>query len=1019
MLMSTKAFAYDLEIEGIRYDVVSFTDLTVKATSLSPDKKGEIKITPSITYGKKTLKVVGLGKKFAMGNKQITSIYIEGIDSISEDAFCDCQNLQTITIGESVKVIDNYAFKNCINIKNVQLGDNISILNEGVFEGCIKLETCSCNKKIDTIGNRAFYKCSSLKELVIPSSTTNIGNSAFAHCNKLEAIEIPDNVTKLGYTVFAGCKNLKTVSLGTGISILHNSFGDCEKLEKIVIKDSKTPLIIDNKTSEQEKYPGDNIRYTTYVVYESLFYCKNIKEAYIGRNLTTKPFCYWVQYSQDYSYSDCKYYVPNPIFSESKIEKVTIGPLVTQLPTFGYTAVEAENSFKGSFENCKNLKTVELLGNNINAIPAKAFKGCSSLQNIVLKNINRIEKNAFEGCLSLDSIVLGKKLSSINTDAFKKCEAIKKIVSYAMTPPVCQSEFESKVYVQAELTIPFESQNTYGSSNLWKKFWNISEGVITQFTQKGIVYEVQEEDTVSTCGNRFKPFAKITIPSTVTYKEHNYIVSSIGPNTFKDCLSEAIEIPNSITSIGEKAFYNFHSTQTKTLIIPNSVKYIGSHAFSESGFVSFELPKDFTDIGNIFSQCRDLEEFKIPYGTTAICDSAFADCSLKKIYIPETVYSIGNYAFYGCDNLKNIDIPNSVTSIGEGAFKDCSDLKEIKLSKNLDAIKDNTFSGCSYLESLTIPTKVSYIGKFAFEWCWRLKEITIPKNVKFIKSHAFYGLSHFHKIKFEGGVPDMEEKAFENTPYLKDMEIGGGGDFPFLIGKHDHCSKYITTKVNGIDVKFNIDYYFGYFKSFPVENLYIGCNLNSKSRYSIYEKERGVYNVTSYDGPFSECANLKKLRIGKEVSKLGPEEQTIKEINGTITAGSFKRCDALDSIFVEATIPPTGAEFSETAYKKAVLIVPEESLEQYKQAKGWKGFYTILTPSTTAIKNIYDNNTDISIKTTNDGVVVLGAEGSFVNIYSISGELVYHINKYHNNAIYLQHGIYIIKVNKKSIKIII
>lgn len=323
------------------------------------------------------------------------------------------------------------------------------------------------------------------------------------------------------------------------------------------------------------------------------------------------------------------------------------------------------------------------------------------------------------------------------------------------------------------------------------------------------------------------------------------------------------------------------------------------------------------------------------------------------------------------------------------------------------------------MESLTIPTKVSYIGKFAFEWCWRLKEITIPQNVKFIKSHAFYGLSHFHKIKFEGGVPDMEEKAFENTPYLKDMEIGGGGDFPFLIGKHDHCSKYITTKVNGIDVKFNIDYYFGYFKSFPVENLYIGCNLNSKSRYSIYEKERGVYNVISYDGPFSECANLKKLRIGKEVSKLGPEEQTVKEINGTITAGSFKRCDALDSIFVEATVPPTGAEFSETAYKKAVLIVPEESLEQYKQAKGWKEFYTILTPSTTAIKNIYDNNTDISIKNTNDGVVVVGAEDSSVNIYSISGELVYHINKYQNNAIYLQHGIYIIKVNKKSIKIII
>lgn len=170
MLMSTKAFAYDLEVEGIRYDIVSFTDLTVKATSLSPDKKGEIKITPFITYGKKTLKVVGLGKNFAMSNKQITSINIEGIDSISEGAFCDCQNLQTITIGESVKVIDNYAFKNCINIEIVQLGDNISILNEGVFEGCIKLAACSCNKK-----NQHNRKSSLLQMLI----TKRICNSFF------------------------------------------------------------------------------------------------------------------------------------------------------------------------------------------------------------------------------------------------------------------------------------------------------------------------------------------------------------------------------------------------------------------------------------------------------------------------------------------------------------------------------------------------------------------------------------------------------------------------------------------------------------------------------------------------------------------------------------------------------------------------------------------------------------------------------------------------------------------------
>lgn len=1019
MILSTKAFAYDFEVDGIRYDIVSFTDLTVKATSLSPDKEGEIKITPSITYGKKTLRVVGLSKNFAKGNTLITSIDIEGVDSISESAFCDCQNLQTIKMGESVKVIDNYAFKNCVNIKNIQLGDDVNILNKGVFEGCIRLETCSCNK-VDTIGEHAFYKCNSLKGFVVPSSTTKIGDGAFAHCYSLETIEIPDNVTELGYTVFAGSKNLKTVILGTGISILHNSFGDCDNLEKLVIRDSKSPLIIDSKTFEkQEEYPGDNIRNTDYRVYESLFYRKNIKEVYIGRNLTTKPFCYWVNYSMDYSYSDCKYNVPNPIFSDSKIEKVTIGPLVSQLPTIGYNPKEDKNNWNGSFENCENLKTVEFLGNGISIIPAKAFKGCNSLQSIALKSINKIEEYAFEGCTNLASIVLGKKLSTINTDVFNGCEAIKKIVSYAAIPPTCQSEFASKVYVQAELTIPFESQSTYESSELWKKFWNISEGVVSQFTQKGIVYEVLTEDTVATCGNKITTFTNITIPSEVSYKEHNYVVSAIGPSTFEDCrYIRSIEIPNSITSIGEKAFYNSYSSQTKTLIIPNSVKNIGSHAFSKSNFTSFELPKDFTDIGNIFSYCTQLEEFNIPNGTTLICDSAFYSCGIKKINIPETVHSIGNYAFCKCGNLESIEIPNNITSIGKSAFSGCDGLAFITLSKNIVTINENTFYSCSGLKEITIPENVETIGRNSFYWCTHLQNIRIPKKTNVIKERAFYCCSQLKEISFAGGLPLLEKDAFPSSyGSLDKIEIEGETKSTFLTGEHDHCSEYFTRKVNGSNVKFNIDYYFGYFKDIPFEELFIGGNLNGEPRYTIKKASPEVYNIVSYDAPFSQCSKLKKIRIGEHVTILGPETTVIPEVDATITSGSFKQCDALDSVFVETTTPPIGAEFSAEAYKKAILVVPEGCVDKYKQANGWKEFYTILTPSTTAIKEVNEDTENIQINKTKEGIIISGSTNHPVYIYSIAGELVYQNNKYNGNHINLQHGLYIVKINKKARKI--
>ena len=207
-------------------------------------------------------------------------------------------------------------------------------------------------------------------------------------------------------------------------------------------------------------------------------------------------------------------------------------------------------------------------------------------------------------------------------------------------------------------------------------------------------------------GNAFEGCSGLTeliLPNSVT---------SIGNAAFVDCsgLTELI-LPNSVTSIGNAAFVD--CSGLTELILPNSVTSIGDSAFEGcSGLTELTLPNSVTSIGgNAFEGCSGLTELTLPNGVRSIGDSAFSGCSgLEKItvesgnscydsrdncnsiidtefntlivgcknsVIPNSVTSIGYYAFYGCSGLTELTLPDSVASIGDGAFICCSDLSKI------------------------------------------------------------------------------------------------------------------------------------------------------------------------------------------------------------------------------------------------------------------------------------------------------------------------------------------------------
>ena len=160
-------------------------------------------------------------------------------------------------------------------------------------------------------------------------------------------------------------------------------------------------------------------------------------------------------------------------------------------------------------------------------------------------------------------------------------------------------------------------------------------------------------------------------------------VTNIGEHAFSCCNSLiSITIPSSVIAIGMNPFRGCHAdlkNESKAFIYEHNVLFdrdktaIISYRAKEANYV---IPDSVISIGGFaFSECNSLTSIIIPDSVTSIGYSTFSECkSLTNINIPDSVTSIGDFAFSGCDSLTSINIPNGVTNIGQGAFKNCGSL---------------------------------------------------------------------------------------------------------------------------------------------------------------------------------------------------------------------------------------------------------------------------------------------------------------------------------------------------------
>ena len=312
----------------------------------------------------------------------------------------------------------------------------------------------------------------------------------------------------------------------------------------------------------------------------------------------------------------------------------------------------------------------------------------------------------------------------------------------------------------------------------------------------------------------YKYQGDLTISKKVVHGGIIFTVTSIGDRAFLGCGLTSVTIPNSVTSIGENAFSGCDGLTSIT--IPNSVTSIGNNAFDDcdglesivvdpgntkydsredcnaiietesnaliAGCKNTVIPNSVTSIGDFaFYSCYGLTSITIPNSVTSIGDNAFCNCSgLTSVTIGNSVTSIG-YSAFSCSSLTSITIPNSVTSIGEMAFWCSSSLESIVVEdgntkydsrENCNAIIETEnnalIAGC---KNTVIPNSVTSIGYGAFA-CSGLTSVTIPNSVASIGDVAFWCCSGLTNVEIPNGVTSIGRQAFDGTGLYNNQPDG-------------------------------------------------------------------------------------------------------------------------------------------------------------------------------------------------------------------------------------------------------
>lgn len=288
-------------------------------------------------------------------------------------------------------------------------------------------------------------------------------------------------------------------------------------------------------------------------------------------------------------------------------------------------------------------------------------------------------------------------------------------------------------------------------------------------TFENLVYNIDQATQTASVAKQNGFYRDLTLPESITYQDVEYVV----------------------TSIEAGAFSNSGKTGrvSGTLTLPAKLKVIGESAFYKCGITSVHFPDSLISIGDkAFIYCDSwAETLSLPESVETIGNQAFYSCEglSGDLILPSSLLSIGASAFEGCANLSGrLELKNSLRSIGTEAFYLCKGLSgELILPDSLQSIGESAFASSNFTGSLRIPELVRTIPSYAFQNCTGFTDVIFPDSLETIQSGAFSnctnitgpiifgeGLTSFAGF---GGCTAITEIVFKSGPIIRNGCLAG------------------------------------------------------------------------------------------------------------------------------------------------------------------------------------------------------------------------------------------------------
>lgn len=545
-----------------------------------------------------------------------------------------------------VTSIGNLAFSSCSALTQVTIGNGITRIGNNAFSHCEALAAVYYTGDVegwceitfaDGPSTNPLYNAHNLyinntllTELIIPEGITEIKNHAFYNCTSITKVTIPNSVTKIGFYAFYYCSNLTQANISNGVqNINHNAFNGCSSLENITIG---------NQVTEIGAYAFNN--------------CPALTTVYYTGDITR-----WCNISFDSDNSNPLYYASNLYINNTLLTELTIPDDITEIKNFTFYNYDA--------------------------------------------------------------------LSQVNIP-----NSVTKVHSQATTAPTLNSLYNSFASTSFDLVfIPANSTESYIEK--WGNGYTyIEEGSDTELsvhveTPGGLAA------AVIVAGSTPAKVTRLKVTGTLNDDDFD-ILKTYMTKLYSLDLSG---ITN--TTLPDKAFQD-----KATLIdikLPANLTAIPDYAFDACKFTSIDIPNSVVSIGNsAFYECTSLKEVSLSENLTSIGSKAFYGCSaLGSITIPGSVVSIKDQSFSGCDALKQVNIED----IGNWCAITFSSASANPLYYVNSFYVDNQL-----VTDLVIPDNVTAISKYAFTNATNLESVTFGSHVENIAYDAFQNCTNINKL---------------------------------------------------------------------------------------------------------------------------------------------------------------------------------------------------------------------------------------------------------------------------------